>query len=285
MYSVKQILVYGLLSFLLSLIITTYYLKKPSNKYYLLLVLLFFVFYLFFYLINLETSNSLEQFNNYSYYIEGNDTVIETVENEFPHMTNHLLAEEEEEEHHIIHHELPAPPAPPAPLAPVAPVAPPAPEEEEHVKKFELTGSGWKNLPSLSDLNIPNIGIGNPAVLNSVKGNTCSPVNVNIYNGEKEARVDTGSCPPRNRNLGDYNSRVYNNSDWIYGNSAWTNAPDFYIPRKNEYLPPDVDNNVQYISQKVNEVLLRKKFSDDKNVCPMMVNTPWSEYLSGDKQN
>ena len=263
MYNTKQIIIYSLLSFLLSLIITTYYLKKISSKYYLFFVLLFIVFYLFFYLINMETINENENknenenefFNNYSYYINGYDTVTETLENNnsnnLPQIEPMSVFEEEHEEKKDDKKEN---------------TSQPIQEEEENQ---HVSG---------------NIGNGN--LINNVKGNTCSPVNINIYNGDGQSKVETdkGGCPPRNRNLGDYNSRVYNNSDWIYGNSAWTNAPDFYIPRKNEFLPPDVNNNVQYISQKVNEVLLRKKFSDDKNVCPMMINTPWSEYKSGDKE-
>jgi len=121
-------------------------------------------------------------------------------------------------------------------------------------------------------------------IKNSVKGNTCSPVNINIFNGEVEKpdNKKDNKCK-KSKNLGDYKSRVYNNSDWIYGNNAGTDSPDFYIPTPNDLLP-SYQNSVQNISQKENEVLLKKKFSTSKMVCPMMVNTPWSEYKSGDKE-
>ena len=99
---------------------------------------------------------------------------------------------------------------------------------------------------------------------------------------QKQDNKKDDNCK-KSKNLGDYNSRVYNNSDWIYGNNAWTDTPDFYIPTPNDLLPT-YNNNVQNISQKENEVLLKKKFSESKMVCPMMVNTPWSEYKSGDKE-
>jgi len=212
----------------------------------------------------IQEENGLENFNNYSYYINGYDTVTERLEENQNNETDLKEIEpmySKKKYHHFQEEEEPSKKEEKSSQQPM-------PEEEQHTPEEPVTYGGKGNL------------------INNVKGNTCSPVNINIYNGDGQSKVETdkGGCPPRNRNLGDYNSRVYNNSDWIYGNSAWTNAPDFYIPRKNEFLPPDVNNNVQYISQKVNEVLLRKKFSDDKNVCPMMINTPWSEYKSGDKE-
>ena len=74
--------------------------------------------------------------------------------------------------------------------------------------------------------------------------------------------------PSENKNMGaiDNNSRIYSNSDWIYGDSSWSTDPDYYIP------PP---------SQKPQE-LARLKNERKEPPCPLMVNTPWSEYKSGD---
>ena len=262
MYNIKQISIYCLLSFLLSLIITTFYVKKINKQYYFVFVLLFIVFYLFFYLMNLENK---EDFNNFSYYVEGYDKLYDSnnVKTHNRHdllkeKRNHILIEEEhhnniiqEEEHHN-------------------PEPAPVPQEEE--TKYEVPIK--KNNVDIEKINIKN----------SVKGNTCSPVNINIYNGEVEKpdNKKDDKCK-KSKNLGDYKSRVYNNSDWIYGNNAWTDTPDFYIPTPNDLLPT-YNNNIQNISQKENEVLLKKKFSESKMVCPMMVNTPWSEYKSGDKE-
>ena len=260
MYNIKQISIYCLLSFLLSLIITTFYIKKLNKQYYFVFILLFIVFYLFFYLMNLENK---EDFNNFSYYVEGYDKLYES--------TKHNLAEEEEHHHHNKrHHNL-------------------TQEEEHHIiHQEEETNTPLPAPEEETIYEVPirqnNVDLEKLSIKNSVKGNTCSPVNINIYNGEVEKpdNKKDDNCK-KSKNLGDYKSRVYNNSDWIYGNNAWTDTPDFYIPTPNDLLPT-YNNNVQNISQKQNEVLLKKKFSESKMVCPMMVNTPWSEYKSGDKE-
>jgi hypothetical protein len=280
MYNIKQISIYCLLSFLLSLIITTFYVKKLNKQYYFVFILLFIVFYLFFYLMNLENK---EDFSNFSYYVEGYDKLYESntakkqhhltqEEEEHHHVKRHHNLTQEEEHHNVIqqeehhynviqeetHHNTGS--------------APVTPQEEESEKKYEVP------------IRRNNVDLEKMSIKNSVKGNTCSPVNINIYNGEVEKpdNKKDNSCK-KSKNLGDYKSRVYNNSDWIYGNNAWTDTPDFYIPTPNDLLP-SYQNNVQNISQKQNEVLLKKKFSDSKMVCPMMINTPWSEYKSGDKE-
>jgi len=72
-------------------------------------------------------------------------------------------------------------------------------------------------------------------------------------------------------NIGYDNTRVYNNSDWIYGDSAWTNNPDYYIPQKVNIIP----------QQPLNELASKIQFKE-KRVCPLMDNSPWAEYKSGD---
>ena len=146
--------------------------------------------------------------------------------------------------------------------------------------------------------------------INSIKGNT--PININInYNGEniindndhnkllrtkqnnkndnknnnKNKNQNKKNDCATSRNLGDYSSRVYNNSDWIYGTQAWTDSPDYYIPHEDNYLLPlNYTNRVDTVSQKQNELTLKKKYSKKDPPCPLMINTPWSEYKSGDKE-
>ena len=142
--------------------------------------------------------------------------------------------------------------------------------------------------------------------INSIKGNT--PININInYNGEniindndnnkllrtkknnkngnKNNNQNKKNDCATSRNLGDYSSRVYNNSDWIYGTQAWTDSPDYYIPHEDNYLLPlNYTNRVDTVSQKQNELSLKKKYSKKEPPCPLMINTPWSEYKSGDKE-
>jgi hypothetical protein len=270
MYNIKQISIYCLLSFLLSLIITTFYVKKLNKQYYFVFVLLFIVFYLFFYLMNFENK---EDFNNYNYYAAGDYDKLYESKNEKINNKHHLLQEEEEHRHIKPHHHLTQEEEEHHNIPQEEEHYPqPIPPEEEDTKTYDRNFKN--NIVDLEKMSIKN----------SVKGNTCSPVNINIYNGEVEKpdNKKDDSCK-KSKNLGDYKSRVYNNSDWIYGNNAWTDTPDFYIPTPNDLLPT-YNNRVQNISQKENEVLLKKKFSDSKMVCPMMINTPWSEYKSGDKE-
>jgi hypothetical protein len=113
-----------------------------------------------------------------------------------------------------------------------------------------------------------------------------SPVNINIsYNSQnsvnelenekmtsyKESLRKNNSNNPNNKNLGTItsdvsNTRLHGNSDWVYGDSSWTNNPDYYVPQKslNEW-----SNTME---QKTN------------TVCPLMDNMPWSEYKSGDSE-
>jgi hypothetical protein len=267
MYYNKQIYIYCLLSFLLSLIITTFYVKKINEQYYFVFILLFILFYLFFYLMNLENK---EDFNNFSYYVEGYDKLYESnnVKEEHHHVhqeENHHVQHHNVQHHNVQHHN--------------------KIQEEEDENSAPPQEENYESPQEETEYNLPkrknNIDLEGMSIKNTVK---CSPVNINIYNGDKSdnSKKDDDSCK-KSKNLGDYKSRVYNNSDWIYGNNAWTNTPDFYIPTPNDLLPT-YNNNVQNISQKQNEVLLKKKFSDSKIVCPMMVNTPWSEYKSGDKE-
>lgn len=77
------------------------------------------------------------------------------------------------------------------------------------------------------------------------------------------------------KNLGNNsNGRIYNNSDWIYGDFAWTNNPDYYIPL----------NDIK-ISQPLNELINTKKYRNNNMVSPVILNSPWSEYKSGDNKS
>ena len=118
-------------------------------------------------------------------------------------------------------------------------------------------------------------------------GTAYSPLNINIsYNAQNSnneldnnktvSENKENSCMKnqnnnQNKNLGDYNdtTRIHNNSDWVYGNNAWTNNPDYYIPRK--------------VPQPLNQLMNTKK-NKENTVFPLMVNTPWTEYKSGDSE-
>ena len=86
-----------------------------------------------------------------------------------------------------------------------------------------------------------------------------------------------------NRNLGPINpkcddsvgSRINTDADWIYGRQAWTNNPDFYTPE--EYIK-------QTFKRGWNEMTEANKYRKNTDVCPLMINVPWTEYKSGDSE-
>ena len=132
----------------------------------------------------------------------------------------------------------------------------------------------------LLDNPIPNTGITqNTGITPNTLGIT--PFNINIsYNSQNSSNElnnnkENFSKRPNLRNYNndnnddnDNNSRIYNNDDWNYGNNAWTNNPDYYVPRK--------------IPQQLNQIMNRNR-NKENTVCPLMVNTPWTEYNSGDE--
>jgi len=144
----------------------------------------------------------------------------------------------------------------------------------------------------------------NKILLENPIDKTISPININIsYNSQNsineldnnEKKNDIDYKPYRDntnnknksKNLGSYcdNSRVYNNSDWIYGSNAWTNDPDYYIPNKGCSNKYEKDNNcITEVPQPLNELINTRKYKENKNVCPLMINTPWTEYKTGDSE-
>jgi PhoPQ-activated pathogenicity-related protein len=63
-------------------------------------------------------------------------------------------------------------------------------------------------------------------------------------------------------------SRIYTNSDWIYGSQAWTNNPDFYIPSENKIKTNSFSVN-NYSSRTVNN----NSWYNDNNNIPEPYNT------------
>jgi hypothetical protein len=147
------------------------------------------------------------------------------------------------------------------------------------INKIQLNNGLPSNLP----LNI-NISYNSQNSVNEVGNNKVdesSDHNQKKMNPPHSDNINTNQI---NRNIGNIaygTSRIYNNQDWIYGSQAWTNDPDYYIPTKNK-----IYNNVtQNVSQPLNELRNAKKFKDNDNVvCPLMINSPWSEYRTGDNQ-
>lgn len=71
-------------------------------------------------------------------------------------------------------------------------------------------------------------------------------------------------------------SRIYNNSDWVYGSNAWTNDPDYYIPTKN------CPSTIVPVDPKPLNELAMNKLGENGEACPIEINVPWSQWQSGD---
>ena len=140
------------------------------------------------------------------------------------------------------------------------------PQEESFVKPNLNNIALSKSLPNgYGPLNI-NISYNSQNSTNTLKEGM-NQYGLNNYDDKDNINRDRNNL---NKNLGTIGgnndlSRVYNNSDWIYGSQAWTNDPDYYIPTKN--CPS-----------------LIKNLEQNKDVCPLEINTPWSQWKTGDSE-
>jgi hypothetical protein len=107
------------------------------------------------------------------------------------------------------------------------------------------------------------------------------PLNKNNNNNnqlEQKYNIDNNIQKEITRNLGPIkDDRIYNNSDWIYGNNAWTNKPDYYLPP--QAVPNVITNDIKPLSE-----VDMSKYSNNNNVSPIEINTPWNEWKSGDSE-
>lgn len=301
-------------SIILGLIISYYYNSTFNKDFYLLFIMTSVIFYILFYF--LGSNNKTQIHENYDNYntdnllnnINWEDKEVKKLLQNIQHLDNqdyveqminnkyHLYQEEEEEEHphlkYIINKELkqtveeeeqtyhPTTTTPtqeestfPISLVPTSESGTGVPEEESFTK------------PNLNNIVLPNL----------VGKEGYGPLNINIsYNSQNSTNTlnDGISNPPNSedsyklthpikkpsKNLGPISdcSRIYNNSDWIYGSNAWTNDPDYYIPGKD--CPASIVSNGR---PPLNEIAM-KNFENTNDVCPLEINTPWSQWKSGD---
>jgi len=189
-------------------------------------------------------------------------------------------------------------------------------EEEEHINKLNINPDKKEknNLQFTAPNGVPfniNISYNSQNSTNNLENNKVQTSNKESisensnripYENIQTQKIKKEEIPMKkmqnkcNRNLGTYNysdSRIYNNSDWIYGNYAWTNEPDYYIPEESNYqLPRPAKKDISSynncpsipISQPLNKLISSKNFKNNTNVCPMAINTPWTEYKSGDSE-
>lgn len=276
------------ISILLAFIISSFYNKLMDLKFLMIFIALSLFLYIVFYYLGSTKENyyNYDRFYNQHY-------------NSYDNLNNHILRDHlEDSEHHEEEEMLPQKHFIPMKSNLVKKLKADKPSEEEmskpqeHPQVEEETSKSQQSNIIQPDIN--KIILENPIARSS-------PLNINIsYNSQnsinelennernnKDYSGDNKNSKIKSKNLGSYcdNSRVYNNSDWVYGSSAWTNDPDYYIPDKGCNSNCQKDNNcVKEVPQQLNELKNANKYKENKNVCPLMINTPWTEYKSGDSE-
>jgi len=224
--------IYILLSIFLGFIISYYYNRCFDETFILMFILIALIFYILFYY--LADINNKEKYINYTLRNQLEDIIEEEKINNW----NYNIYEEEKPiniTNNIFEEEKPKEDKP---------------NEEEYINNHLVQEKSITSIP-----------------IQKVNG----ALNININYGSDNKSTNTtpqNSISPYEKS--NMNSRIYNNSDWIYGSNAWTDNPDSYIPTK--------------ISQPLNQLINQKKI-EDNIVSPMMINSPWSEYKSGDDSN
>jgi Ca2+/Na+ antiporter len=296
-----------LFSIFLGLIVSFFYNKEFNETFIVMFVLISIIFYIIFYFLadirdkenftnyynsNLFTNEYYKADNNIREYLE--DIVEE--EHSTKYFNNHLknIVEEEnysiknnlnndklnitDEEQHIIKEK-----------------SHPYNVIEEELSIPSSLNNIQQNIPEEETSKYVKPDLNNILLTNPVpNGTSYTPLNINIsYNAQNSNNeldnnkfVDNddkedlyrknknkNKSKSKSKNLGDYSysdtTRIHNNSDWVYGENAWTNNPDYYIPRK--------------VPQPLNQLMNTKK-NKENTVCPLMINTPWTEYKSGDSE-
>ena len=239
----NKICIFALISILLALIISKFYIEKMDKKFIFTVLILSIILFIIFYFLGSSKEHFSEDVSYFDYLEDNTNSeeknIMEVIEEEVENRTERVPEEIYEKPINII--------------------------KNKHYQNYVI--------PDINKLLLSNP----------------TPININVsYNAQNSVNeIDNnrngGVLPNKNKikeNVGEIcdRGRIYNNSDWIYGENAWTNNPDFFIPDKLKYKNP-----LKKISQPLNE-LLNKNRKSNGNVCPMMVNTPWSEYKSGDSE-
>jgi Ca2+/Na+ antiporter len=287
-------IIFLLFSIFLGLIISFFYNKEFNETFLLMSMLIAVIFYIiFYYLADIKNKENFTDYYNSKFFNKKinntknnniRDYLEDTIEEEHSlikkYINNNKINIIEEESHNVIEEESYR-----------------VIEEETHpyinhhiIEEETNNNQNIVQEEESSTYNYVNPDLNKILLNNPIPNGTAfSPLNINIsynsqnsnneldnnktVNGNKEnsCMKNQNQNQNQNQNLGDYNdtTRIHNNSDWIYGNNAWTNNPDYYIPRK--------------VPQPLNQLMNTKKIKEN-TVCPLMVNTPWTEYKSGDSE-
>lgn len=298
-------------SLILGVAISLYYVKKFNNKFIISSLIITIIFYIIFYYLGNKNMNENYQ-NNHNY--NSNFYNSKFYNSKFydnkkkkDYEENKNQSEEQNENNNTVYdyHNIIA-------SVPKEFVKPVELQEEENIhyrKKWyspeeDIQEEHIHHKKKSNDIINPVINNNIPSeeydiqqnMSKQIAGNGNIPININIsYNAQNSTNSNNHnkmsqneeSVPSNNnqllnnnqysKNLGNIGgiSRVYSNSDWIYGTNAWTNSPDYYIPDKNS-------NNCDNCPKPLNEIATARKYQENTNVCPLMINTPWSDFKSGD---
>ena len=264
-----------IISILLGFIISLYYNKNFNKKFILSFILVSIIIFVIFYFLG-DIHKNKETFYTKIY-----NSIDEHDKEESNYKKNKNIQDEEEKE--IIF------------------------EEQEIIKKIEEKKMDNPDISNYT-LNTPiplsgmygplNINISynaqnsineldNGTTSSSLKGTmpnstSTQPNSTQSSSTQPNSTQSTSTQPNPSNNLSNQ-SRVYTNSDWIYGTNAWTNNPDYYIPQQG-CSGPYGDNNcpIKQVPKALNEIVTTRSYKQNKSVAPLMINTPWAEYKSGD---
>jgi hypothetical protein len=299
-------------SIFIGFIISYFYIKEFNETFIILFLLIILLLYIFFYYLgNIENKekfsntiirDSIKDIDEETNYIQKNNCPCPIPSEESSYIIHKEIHNSVEEEKYHIPVEENIPQNIPQNI--IFKENLPQEEEENVLSYVDTEYSELNNLKIPNYLsnneNTPDLNnyiLKNPIPFNiNISYNAQNSVNkINNKNEEPELSSTTPSKTPsktpsntpsnapfnapcnsqqtfQTKNLGNNSDgRIYNNSDWIYGDFAWTNNPDYYIPI----------NDIK-IAQPLNELINTKKYRNNNMVSPVILNTPWSEYKSGD---
>jgi hypothetical protein len=289
-------------SIILGLIISYYYNNKFDKIFVSMFIMITIIFFILFYFLGNKANIEYEKFSNQShrshklmsnisnehFNLQQLHSVLNEIDTEEENM-HHVMHPQEEQIHHVIHpeeeqihHIMHSEEEPHHIIHPE--------EEEPQHNKYPITLVPTDDSDKLSK----DIAEGYGPISINISYNAQNSTNT-LSDGIHESDTNNSTKSPDNnntnntnnnknknrksKNLGPINydpSRIYNNSDWVYGSNAWTNDPDYYIPTKN--CPSTI---VPVDPKPLNELAMRQ-LEGNNEACPIEINVPWSQWKSGD---
>ena len=254
--------IFILSSILIGFIISYFYIRNINKNFIILFLTISITLYIFFYFLGNDTIEKFEELineNNKESFVSTEEEDNEKNEplpyHQILSNNKHIVSEEEHKQYNL------------------------ALKEESNINKTQQPDnySFYPRNQIDRPINI-NISYTNENNIDNDEDTRNKHENKNNINKNEINKNNINKNPTTtDNNLGNYedNSRIKLNSDWIYGESAWTNEPDFYVPSK---------NNINNIPQNINEKINTDKYRQSNRVSPVMINVPWTEYKSGDSE-